>query len=406
MPLYEYSAQDRSGRIERGSQEALNPDELISSLQRQGYLVLSVTQKRTDTETMATPASRRHHRVKSDDLVMFARQLAILLESGVTLLKSLEILGKQVESTRLMTALEQIKRDIQAGSTFKTALAAHPQIFSPFWVNLVESGETSGHLPLALNQIAGYLEATASFQRKVVTALVYPSVLIVVAVSAILIFVTRIVPIFAGIFEGFGAELPFLTQVVISASAAVRRVFFLACIGCGVLVYLARRYQETEAGRLFFDTWKLRLPLFGPIFRMSAIQRFSRGLGTLLESGVPILNALDITGRSISNKVIEGQLQIVKDSVRRGEPMAAPMEKSGVFPPMVVQMIMVGEEVGELAKMLRRIGDFYDERLDTYVTRLTTLFEPAVLIVMGGVVGIIVVAMFLPIFNLSQVVKG
>ncbi len=404
MPLYDYAAQDRNGRIERGSMEALNPDELIGSLQRQGYLVLSLSEKR-QIESASKSSGRLHHRVKLDDLLMFARQLAILLESGIALLKSLEILGRQVESKKLVLTIEQVRKDIQSGATFKAALAAHPHIFSPFWVNLVETGETSGHLPLALNQVANYLEATGNFQRKVVTALIYPSVLILVATVAILIFVTRIVPIFAGIFEGFDAELPWLTQAVITVSAMVRKMFFFGICACLLLGYIAHRIWRTEWGRTFFDQWKLRLPLFGPVFRMAAVQRFSQGLGTLLESGVPILNALDITERCVGNRVLEEQLQVVKESVRRGEPMATPMEKSGVFPPMVVQMVMVGEEVGELSKMLHRISVFYDQRLDTYVTRLTSLFEPVVLVVMGGVVGVIVVAMFLPIFSLSQVIK-
>ncbi|MBU1932709.1 MAG: type II secretion system F family protein [Candidatus Omnitrophica bacterium] len=405
MPFFKYVVRDRSGKLMDEVVEAVSQEALTNQLQSRNLFVISIGPA-PQVKKVKKIQRRYHRRVKTFDLIMFSKELATLLSSGVTLIKSLEILCKQTESLALLRSVEQIKKDVEGGYTFQNALKKHDKIFSEFWIHLVETGEASGHLPQSLEQLAGYLEESAELKKKVTSALVYPVILLCVAAAAIVIFLLKIIPVFSEIFKGFNVELPLLTRLVIGMSTIVRK-YFLIVAGMGVaLFFVLKQYISTEAGRFQFDALKLKLPILGPVMQEVSTERFASGLSTLLKSGVPILHALEIAEKTAGNKVMEKELRQVKTAVRDGKGIAQSMQESTLFSPLVVQMIGVGEEIGELGKMLERISVFYKERVNTFVSRLTTMFEPLVLVFMGVVVGVLVVAMFMPIFSISSAIKA
>jgi type IV pilus assembly protein PilC len=405
MPFFRYVARDKSGKLIDETIEAVNEEGLVNSLQAKGLIIISVGHV-LQTKSIKKIVRSYHRRVKSGDLILFSRELATLLEAGVTLIKSLEILCRQIESQTLLRAVEQIKKDIEGGYTFQNALKKHANIFSLFWINLVETGEASGHLPSSLDQVAIYLEESFELKRKLISALVYPIILVSVAILAITIFLLKIVPIFSEIFKGFDVKLPILTQIVINASDVVRHYFLIVGGIVIAIFFVIRKYLSTESGKLKFDGIKLKIPVIGSLIYEIATERFASGLGTLIKSGVPMLHALEIAEKTASNKVIEKALREVRTAVKEGKPMAYVMETTGLFSPLVVQMISVGEEIGELGKMLDRISAFYKGRVNVFITRLTTMFEPIVLVFMGVIIGILVVAMFMPIFSISTAIKA
>ncbi len=405
MPFFRYIARDKQGKIKEETIEAVSKEDVINLIQARGLFLVSV--KATAQVKKSKKVKRRYHRgVKTFDMIMFARELSTLLSSGVTLIKSLDILCKQIESQTLLRTVEQIKKDVEGGYTFQNALKKHRKVFSDFWVHLVETGEASGHLPLSLEQLSAYLEESANLRKKIVSAMVYPIILIIVAVAAIAVFLIKIIPIFSEIFKGFNVELPLITQMVIATSNIARR-YFLIVVGIVVAAFfILKKYVTTEMGRWQFDSLKLRVPVLGQLLKEIATERFASGLSTLIKSGVPILHALEITEKTIGNKLMEKELREVKIAVRDGKGMAQTMQELSFFPPLVVQMVGVGEEIGELGKMLDKISSFYKERVNTFISRLTTMFEPAVLVFMGIVVGVLVVAMFMPIFSISSAIKA
>ena len=405
MALFRYIARDKSGKVINEVLESASRDGLIDNLQARGLYIVSVDLAAELKK--ASKLKRRYHRgIKAMDLIMFSRELATLLSSGVTLIKSLDILCKQTESQTLLHAVEQVKKDIEGGYTFQNALKKHPKIFTDFWIHLVETGEASGHLPLSLEQLAVYLEESAELKKKITSAMVYPVILMCVAGAAIGIFLLKIIPIFSDIFKGFNVELPLLTRIVIGVSNVVRKYFLFVTMGIGLLVFLFKQYTSREAGRMQFDALKLKLPILGPVMLEIATERFASGLSMLIKSGVPILHALDIAEKTAGNKVVEKELSGVKTAVRDGKGIAQTMQDSAIFSPLAVQMIGIGEEIGELGKMLEKIATFYKERVATFVDRLTSMFEPLVLVFMGVVVGVLVIAMFMPIFSISSAIKA
>jgi len=405
MPQFIYKVRDRHGQERQGTQEASNEEGLISRLQNEGLLVVSVTRQDLAKKRQLAK-TRLRLRVTIDDLILFTRQLATLLEAGVTLLKSLDVLTKQVESRALLQIVRKVRDHIAEGGSFRDALAKHPQVFSEFWVHMVETGEASGALPLVLEQLAEHLESTAAMRRKVISALIYPLVLIALAAVALTIFTVWIIPIFSRVFDSFDVQLPVLTYIVVAFSTIMRRYFLVLLVMAVGLGYFAYNYIRTERGRWQLDWLKFKMPVLSSLFQRIAIERFTSGLGTLVESGVPILYSLDIMGKTSENKVMQKAIVELRESVRQGKGMARPLERSSVFTPMVVQMVSVGEEIGELGKMLKKISEFYQERISAILTRLTILIEPAILVFMGIVVGVMVVSMFLPIFQLAMVSRG
>ncbi len=408
MPDFLYKARDSDGNLVQGTMIAESESEVIEILQRRNLLITSVQQiiakKQATQIKFKLSKIRFSSRVKNDDLCIFARQMGTLLNAGVPLLRSLTVLGKQISSIPLRNAVDKIKEDIQSGSTLRDAIDKHPKVFSKFWVNLVGTGEASGQLPSVLEQIAQYFESSGELQRKVVSALIYPIILMIVCTGAILVFVIKIVPVFASMFASFGTDLPAVTQFVVDLSNLLRKFAIPFLILFPVIVFLLNRIMKTKKGRLFFDRLLLSMPIFGGLFRNIAISNFARGLGTMISSGVPILYALEIVTKTVGNSVIEEALEGVKDSVRDGKSIAEPLEACGIFPPMVVLMVNVGEETGELSDMLKHVAVFYEERITMVVERLSSMLEPFMLVFMGGLVGFLVVAMFLPIFKLATAV--
>lgn len=404
MPLLTYAVRDQKGNLVRGDSEARTKEELVRLLQARGLLVISVEEAKAPRAPKKKP-KKLHKKARIDDLIIFARQLSVLLEAGVPILRAMQVLTEQVSSRVLRDACKNIDEDLKAGSSLRDAIAKYPRIFSQMWVDLVETGEATGQLAFVLKKLADYLNEIWSLQKKVIAALIYPAILILVALAAVFIFMYKVIPVFAGIYKGIG-KLPALTQTVIDISDGITQHFFKIVIGVTVTIFILRKYVKTEKGKRQLDALKLRMPVAGPLFLSIAIERFATSLAMMLKGGVSIIHALEIAVKSAGNVVIEEELEKVRLSVLQGKPISAPMVDSGYFPPMVTQMIAVGEESGRLAQLLEEVSKFYVEDIENKVTKLVSLLEPAILVVMGGVIGVLVAAMYLPIFSMGSAVSG
>jgi len=402
MPTYTYTARNREGLMQMGELEAQDQETALTTLQDRGLIVTSV-----EPHVAASAKARRawqrrlHNRVTTNDLILFCTQLATLIEAGVPLLRALQVLKAQVESRRLLRAIEEMHREIEGGKSFRDALARHPRIFSKFWVSLVETGEATGRLSATLTQLAHYLTTAGNIKSKVITAMIYPTILVIGAIGALAAFTLIVIPIFSRIYADFHMRLPALTLLVLQVSDLLRHHLLLVLLAVGGLVVAARQYLQAPMGRWRFDGLVLRLPLIGPFVHEVQLAYTARGLSTLLDSGVPILFALEILAHSAENTRFERALGEVKQRVTEGRSVAQLLEENSLFPPMMIQMVAVGEEVGELGQMLGRVAAYYEERVETYLARLATLFEPLALVSVGVVVIVIVVAMYLPIFQLA-----
>jgi len=403
MPSFTYMARDREGLLKTGALEAVNEEEVLTALQSRGLIVTSLVRRDGRmTQAVKSRMTRRFHgRVTTDDKVLFCQQLATLLNAGVPLLRSLEVISFQIDSRPLHHAVERIRQDLEGGSSFRDAVARHPRLFTKFWINLVETGEASGHLGQSLEQLARYLESVRDLQTKAITAMTYPLVLIVAAVGALAFFMLKIIPIFAGVFASMKIELPLLTRIVLAVSAATQHYFFLMILAAVALGYAAKVFVATTHGRWIVDVLILKLPVFNQLVITLQLAQFARGLSTLLESGVPILFALEIVASSAMNKVYEKAIEELRELVREGRTMAEPMAKTGLFPPMMVQMVQIGEEIGELDQMLDRVAKYYEGRVSTFIERMTSLFEPFAICFMAVIIGTIVIAIFMPIFSMA-----
>jgi type IV pilus assembly protein PilC len=406
MVTYHYIARDAKGTKVTGTEEGNSQEEIIARLQSRNLLVINViSADRLGTKvgpSSKTKLHTKHYRITSEDLVLFCRQLATLLGAGVTILKSLDIIAQQVSSAKLYAVIRELQRSMEAGLSLHESMAKHKKVFSELWINLVESGEASGNLALILNRLASYLERLAAFKSKIISALIYPIILFCAAMGALLFLTLKIVPTFADLFKGFNMELPTLTKILVAFSSIMRKYFVVMGIGFAGVVALIRFYINTPDGRRQFERLLFKLPVLGDFFRGLVVERFSSEMSTLVESGVPILYALEIAEHSVGNLVVADIIKDIKDNVREGKPLSQPLEKSGFFEPMVVQMIAIGEEIGELSQMFKKINTFYQEYVETFLTRITAMFEPMMLIFMALVVGVMVIGMFMPIFQISQ----
>ena len=411
MGKFSYIARNKEGTRESGVIEAKDQDQAVAMLQSKGFLVTSILQydaistqaaKKIKVVTSGVFSSRKMHTgVRSADLVLFARQLAMLLGAGVSLLKALQIIQKQIDSRRLNEAVSDIVKSMESGRTFKDSLAKHKNLFSDLWLYLVETGEASGNLPTVLEHLAKYLEDRQAFISKIISALMYPAVLFLVAIGAILFFVLKIVPTFEQVLTSLNVAMPLPTQILIAISTFLRKKFFLFIVIIIALVFICKKLYKNEQVRAMVEKIQLRLPLFGDFFRFMMIESFATTMAILVESGVPIIYALDISERSQPNKIMKGVINEVKNNVREGKSFATPLEKVEFFPPMVVQMIGIGEEIGELSNMFKRISAYYQEYLAAFVQRFASLFEPLMIVFMGGIIGAMVISIFLPIFKLA-----
>ncbi|MBU1727431.1 MAG: type II secretion system F family protein [Candidatus Omnitrophica bacterium] len=411
MPKFFYTARNKRGEKEMGSLDAHSQEEAVSRLQAKELVVVNVASE-TKQGAGLKPASEitgkgrsqfKHNRIANDDLILLCRQLATLLGAGVTILKSLDIISMQVSSRKLQFVIKDLQKKMEAGLSFHEAMAKHSNVFSDLWINLVESGEASGNLALVLNRLAGYLERAAEFKKKIISALIYPGILAVAGTGALLFLTIKIIPTFAELFAGFNIQLPLLTIMLIKTSEILRKYFLIFIIVSIVLFFILRKYIATREGKRAFEKTLLKIPLVGEFFRTLVVERFTSEMSTLVESGVPILFSLEIAEHSVGSVLLEDVIHNIKDEVREGKPLNQCLEKSDFFDAMAVQMVAVGEEIGELSNMFKRLNAYYEDYIDTFMVRFTALFEPLMLIFMGAVVGIMVIGVFLPIFQITQI---
>ncbi|MCK4428309.1 MAG: type II secretion system F family protein [candidate division Zixibacteria bacterium] len=394
MPVFTYKGRTLAGTLVSGELKTKNRAELERTLRTKKILVTSVSTKPSQINLRIGTGIKKVH------ISRFTRQFATMIGAGLPMVQCLEILSQQMEAAELRRVIGEVKESVQAGTTLAEALSRHKKVFDDLYVNMVDAGEIGGALDIILVRLAIYREKADALARKVKGAMIYPAVVMTVAIAVTFIMLTYIVPIFARMFAGLGAELPAPTQFILSLSAFLRANFLT---GLGLLIALIiayKYYSKTQSGRLNIDRVKLKLPLLGDLIRKSAIARFSRTLSTLISSGVSILDALDITARTSGNRVIHDAIKKSILSIAEGETITQPLKESKVFPPMVVQMISVGEKTGGLDEMLSKIADFYDEEVDAAVAALTSVIEPVIIVFMGIVIGGILIAMYLPMFEI------
>ncbi|MFH1414263.1 MAG: type II secretion system F family protein [Candidatus Omnitrophota bacterium] len=402
MNTYEYSAKDKNGYAVKGLLDANSDQEAAAMLHNKELIVLSIKQSSKKTTTKV----RLKKNIKTDDLVVFSRQLATMIDAGIPLVHSLGILAEQTENPGLQAVVITLRQDIEAGMSFGDGLKKHPYVFSELFINMVKAGETSGMLDEVLDRLAAYLEKSAALVRKIRSSLVYPAVVVSMAMIITAVLLLKVVPTFKNIFDTLGGQLPAPTRVLIMVSDIFRNYFIYLAVVFVVGGFLFKKYIGTEKGRYNFDNVKLKLPILGKLFRKLAVAKFSRTFSTLVKSGVSILNALDIVSKTSGNKIIEEAVLNSAKGVRDGEPISRPLSRSGVFPPMVCRMISVGEQTGQLEKMLTKIADFYEEQVDAAAQALTSMIEPLVIAFLGIVVGGIVISLFLPIFKITELIAS
>jgi type IV pilus assembly protein PilC len=402
MPTYNWKARTRQGALKKGEMEAGSEAAVMTQLRAQSLLPMVVKQKAKDVSEYLTFLKEK---IKTKDLVIFTRQFATMIDAGLPLVQCLEILGSQQENKTFKQIILQVKSDVEQGSTFADALRKHPKPFDALYVNLVQAGEIGGILDTILNRLAAYLEKADALARKVKGAMVYPTTVLVVAVGVIIMMLIKIIPTFEKMFQDFGGQLPGPTQLVVNLSHFMQDwiLVFLGCIAAVVIAFSQARKRSSDFRRKT-DGVALKLPVFGSLLRKVAVARFTRTLGTMLSSGVPILDGLDIVARTAGNMVVEDALYSVKAGISEGKTVAEPLAASNVFPGMVVQMIAVGEETGAMEAMLSKIADFYDDEVDAAVDALTAMLEPAMMVGLGGTVGGMLIAMYLPIFKIADTI--
>ncbi len=402
MTVYIWKARTRQGTVKRGEVEASNDAAVISQLRAQMLHPITVKKKPKDVREYLPFLKPR---IKTRDLVIFTRQFATMIDAGLPLVQCLQILGEQQEKPNFREIIQTVKADVEQGSTFADALAKHPKPFDPLYVNLVAAGEIGGILDTILNRLSVYLEKADALARKVRGAMVYPATVLTVAVGVMVLMLVKVIPTFEQMFADFGGQLPGPTQAVINVSHWMQRwlVWFLIGIGAGFAGYLQARRRSPRFRRQT-DALALKLPIFGSLLRKVAVARFTRTLGTMIASGVPILDGLEIVSKTAGNMVVEEALRDVRTAISEGKTIAEPLAESGVFPGMVVHMIAVGEETGAMENMLTKIADFYDDEVDAAVEALTAMLEPAMMVVLGGTVGGMLVAMYLPIFKIADTI--
>jgi len=405
VPVYVWKGRTISGEIQTGEFESSSQDEVLSALRKKRIIITSVREKPKGFK-MNMPGMGPG--VTTRDLAIFTRQFATMINAGLPLVQCLDILSKQTENVAFRQIISAVTREVEAGNTLAESLAKkeNARVFDELFINMVEAGEAGGILDDILMRLATFIEKAEALKRKVQGAMVYPGVVMTVALLATSFMLIFIIPTFARMFTGFGAELPLPTKIVMGLSSFLRSYWWAMILGIVGITVGLQRYYLTEAGHMNIDRFLLKVPVLGDVLRKGAVARFTRTLGTLISSGVPILTGLEITARTSGNRVIQAAIMAARASIREGETISAPLKESNVFPPMVVQMISVGEETGALDDMLTRIADFYDSEVDTAVDALTSLIEPIMIVFMGGVVGGMVVAMYLPMFKLINVVAG
>jgi len=403
MPIFVWEAQTRKGEIKKGEMEAANDVSLRAILRRQGFQSIKI---RTKPKDLAEYLPFLKERVKEKDVVVFARIFATMINAGLPLIQCLELLAQQEQNKTFKKIITSIKEDIEGGSTLSDALKKYPNVYDDLFVNLVAAGESGGILDVILNRLSSYMEKAMKLKSKVKGAMTYPASVLVISIGVVSLLLLKVIPVFQKMFEGMGGELPGPTLFLVNLSDFAQRYFMVAIVVVVVAFIAFKRFYKTERGTLIIDDLILRSPVFGPLLKKVAVSKFTRTMATMMSSGVPILDGLTIVSRTSGNKIIENALMKVRKSISEGKTIAEPLLETGIFPPMVVQMIAVGEATGALDTMLAKIADFYDDEVDTAVDAMTALLEPFMMVFLGGVVGGMIIAMYLPIFKMASVVGG
>jgi type IV pilus assembly protein PilC len=402
MPVYQWIGKNRSNKVQKGEMEAQSEEAVRASLVRQKITPSRIKQKPKD---LFESIQFLQPKVKEADVILFARQFSTMIDAGLPIIQCLDILYSQQKNTTFKKMLKQIKESVEGGATLAEALKKFPKHFDDLFVNMIAAGEAGGILDAILRRLAAYMEKAARLKAKVKGAMTYPLVTLAIAIIVLAVILVFVIPVFEEMFADFGSELPAPTQFVVAMSDLVKsKILYL--IGAGILFMIAyKKYYATEKGRDMVDALVLKLPVFGMLLRKVAVAKFTRTMGTMLGSGVAILEALDIVAKTSGNRTIEKAIYNVRSGIAEGRTMADPLNESGVFPPMVCQMISVGESTGALDAMLEKIADFYDEEVDQAVDNMTALIEPIMLVFLGVTIGGLVIAMYLPIFKMAGAIQ-
>jgi len=408
MPIYVYTAKRETGENLKGYLEAGDENQLLEMLHQRNLIALSFREQRVEKaprERAASVTSLLQPRIKLDDVLLFSSQLSAMVEAGLPLLRCLQSFVREIRNRHFRSIIETVSNEVEEGSTLHDALAKHPKAFNSLFVNMVRAGEISGRLDQTLTQLTSYLERMANLRRKLVGAITYPSFLIVFTIGAVLFLISFVVPVFQKIYGGFGARLPAPTRLLLAVSSTVRGHGVFILLGVLVAAIAATLIIRSRGGRYVFDQYKLKVPLFGALLRKYALVKFTRTLGVLINSGVPILASLDLVAETAGNRYLERAIRESSTSIERGSSLAESMgERRNVFPEMVIQMASTGEESGSLDKMLTKVSAFYEQQIEATIAALTSLLEPVLIVVIGGVIGSILLSIFLPIFKMGRVI--
>ena len=401
MPSFVWKGKNRFGAFQEGILIADTRDAATAILRRQNVQLTSIKEK--GRELRLIPKFSRG--VGAKRVAIFTRQFSVMLDAGLPLVQCLEILGEQEEQRNFREIIQQVRTDVESGANLADSMRKHPKAFDNLYVSMIAAGEAGGILDVILQRLATYIEKVVRLNSQVRSALIYPVSIIVIAAGVVTIILWKVIPVFAQLFAGLGGELPFLTRAVVGASNFLGRFFPLIIIAIVLIIMAVKRYHKTERGRRVIDGFVLKLPVVGMLVRKIAVARFCRTLATLTSSCVPILSALEITAKTSGNAIVEDAIMAVRKSVEEGKTISGPLAETKVFPPMVVQMVNVGEQTGALDQMLSKIADFYEEEVDTAVAGLMKLLEPVMIVILGGIIGTIVTAMYMPMYAILQKIE-
>ncbi len=403
MPIYLWTGKNKKGQVQKGEMEAASDDAVRVNLAKMKITPTKVKKKPKD---LFENISFMQPKVKQEDIILFCRQFSTMIDAGLPIIQCLDILHSQQENVTFKKVLKDIKDNVESGQTLAEALKKYPKHFDSLFVNMIAAGEAGGILDIILQRLSAYMEKSNKLKKQVKGAMTYPAITFAVAIIVVTIIMVFVIPVFEKMFADFGSALPAPTQVVVDLSRGVRKYWYIIFGGLFLLGIAVKRVYKTDKGREFFDAYSLKIPIIGPLLRRVAVAKFSRTMGTMLASGVAILEALDIVAKTAGNRVIEKAIYDVRAAISEGRTMSEPLLESGVFPSMVCQMIAVGESTGALDAMLGKIADFYDEEVDQAVENLTAAIEPAMMVFMGVVIGGLVISMYLPIFKMAGAVSG
>jgi type IV pilus assembly protein PilC len=401
MPIFKWEGKTLKGSMKKGEMEAPSEAAIRIHLRQQSIIPTKIAAKGKEFK-ISLPGGKK---VKQRSIAIFTRQLATMIDAGLPLVQSLDILSSQQDHKVFKNIIREIREDVESGSTFAGALKKHPSTFDELYTNLVVAGEEGGILDNILNRLSNYIEKAEALKKKVKSAMIYPAIIVSVAILVVIILMIFVIPVFETIFKSAGQSLPLPTLIVLTMSKIIKKYIVVIIPAAILLIFLFRKFYKTEAGKTLIDRLLLKVPVFGMLLKKVAVARFARTLGTLVSSGVPILDGLLIVSKTAGNRTIETALMSARASIREGETIAEPLSRSNIFPPMVTQMISVGESTGALDSMLTKIADFYDDEVDVAVSNLTSLLEPFLMIFLGVVIGGVVIAMYLPIFQMASAIQ-